>query len=377
MKNTFLLAVTIITVAILWLLSGQFKEEEEHHDLAAENIIKGNTNGQTAGDKPTSRVRTLQMTAEPQALEVVVRGRTEAKRLVEVKAETGGRVIAVPVEKGQRIKAGQVLCELDENGRRAQLAQARANFEKARIDYQGAQQLLDKKLVSASGLAGSKAQLEAAQAQLRQIELELSHLQMRAPFDGFVESRPANIGDLFDRGSICASIIDERVILATGYASEREMQQLQLGQTVRVQLANGQAVDGKLSFISRLADPATRTYRIEAEIDNREHQLPDGVTAQIAIPLQQVLAHRITPSVLALDDQGKIGVRIVNEQNVVEFHLVTIARETKDGIWVTGLPEKITLITVGQELVADGDTVVVSNDQSSRFSQQQSQAAGQ
>ena len=380
MKNTFLLALTLITVAGLWLFSGQFNEQE-HHDLATEIVIKAKSvatnNEQTSKDKPTSRVRTVALTAKQQALEVVIRGRTEAKRLVEVKAETGGRVISVPVEKGQRVKAGQLLCELDENGRRAQLAQAKANFEKARIDYQGAQQLLAKKLISASGLAGSKAQLEAAQAQLRAMELELAHLQLRAPFDGFVESRPANIGDLFDRGSICASVMDERVILASGYASEREMQQLQLGQTVNVQLANGQQVQGTLSFISRLADTATRTYRIEAEINNREHQLPDGITAQIKIPMQQVLAHLITPSVLALDDKGNIGVRIVNSNNIVEFHLVHIARETQEGIWVTGLPENIHLITVGQELVADGDTVIVGQDTSSRFVQQQSAVEGE
>lgn len=377
MKNTFLLALAIVVVTSLWMFSGQFKEQE-HHDLASENLLKGNTNGQSSGsgEKPIARVRTAMLTAEMQALEVVVRGRTEAKRLVEVKAETGGRVIAVPVEKGQRVKAGQLLCELDENGRRAQLAQAQATVDKARIDYQGANKLLQKQLISSSGLAASKAQLAQAEATLRNSELEIQHLQMRAPFDGFVEARPANIGDLFDRGSVCAQIMDERTILATGYASEREISQLRLGQSVRVTLQNEATLDGKISFISRNADPATRTYRIEAELDGTQHPLRDGITAQIAIPLQQVLAHRITPSVLALDDAGRIGVRIINDQNIVEFHLIHIARETKDGIWVTGLPQTINLITVGQELVADGDTVQTSNDTTSRFGQQVNHTVG-
>ena len=79
-----------------------------------------------------------------------------------------------------------------------------------------------------------------------------------------------------------------------------------------------------------------------------------------------MLAHRITPAVLALDDAGKVGVRIINAEQRVEFHHVTVVRETKDGVWITGLPNEIDLITVGQEMVADGDSVETSPDNSAK-----------
>ncbi|HSC75282.1 MAG TPA: efflux RND transporter periplasmic adaptor subunit [Pseudomonadales bacterium] len=366
MKRTYLIAGLIVAVMSLWMLSGVFKSGHDSEAEATHKSAAGNTNNNEANTQSNkvTRVRTAHLTAQPQRVEIVLRGRTEAKRVVDIKAETGGRVIAVPAEKGQQVKAGDVLCELAENGRLAQLSQTQAAFEKASIDYEGGMRLKKDGLLSNTSIAASKSALESARAALEMAQLEVEHLKMRAPFAGFVEDRPAEIGVLMDRGGICARLLDEASLLATGQASEREVAPLQLGQPVNVQLSNGDRVDGKISFIGRSADPQTRTYRVEATLNTAGANVRDGITTQITIPLQEVVAHRITPAVLALDDAGKVGVRIINEQQRVEFHLVTVVRETADGVWVTGLPAEINLITVGQEMVADGDKVEVSPDNS-------------
>lgn len=363
MKKTYLIAAVIIAAVSLWMLSGVFKSHEtpEATPTAGEPAAAAalGATGQVA------RVRTRHLVAQPQRIEIVVRGRTEAKRVVDVKAEVGGRVIAVPVEKGQRVQAGDVLCELAEDGRYVQLSQAQAALEKASIDYEGALRLKQSGLLSATSIAASKAALESARAAQEAAKLAVDHLKMRAPFAGFVEDRPADIGDLMDRGAICATLFDEASLLATGQVAEREVTPLALGQPVRVQLADGSRLEGKLSFIGRTADPQTRTYRIEAALNMADTSVRDGITAQINIPLQEVIAHRITPAVLALDDAGKVGVRIINSEQRVEFHHVQVVRESADGVWVTGLPAEINLITVGQEMVADGDKVESSPDHSS------------
>ncbi len=365
MKKTYLIAGLIVAVMTLWMLSGVFRSE---HGPANPDTASGTTTQEsTAGASSAAtvpRVRTRHLVAQPQRVEIVLRGRTEAKRVVDVKAETGGRVVAVPVEKGQRVKTGDVLCELAEDSRRVQLSQAQAAVEKASIDYDGALRLKQNGLLSATAIAASKSALESARAALKSAELDVAHMQMRAPFDGFVESRPAEIGALLDHGAICASLIDETSLLATGQASEREVTPLVLGQPVIVHLSSGGTIDGQISFIGRTADPQTRTYRIEATLSTVGASVRDGLTAQINIPLQEVVAHRITPAVLALDDAGKVGVRIINAQQRVEFHHVDVVRETADGVWVTGLPSDINLITVGQEMVADGDKVEASPDNS-------------
>jgi multidrug efflux system membrane fusion protein len=357
-KKTYLMAGSVILVTVLWMLSGLFKAGHDKQD--------GDTDAdfQKEAGAGSTRVRTTHSIATLERVEVVIRGRTEAKRIVDVRAETGGRVIKVNVEKGARVKAGDALCELAADDRPAMLAQAKASAAKSLIDYEGAIKLKEKGLLSDSQIAASKASLEAARAALKMAELEVEHLIMRAPFNAFVEDRQAEVGALMDRSAPCARLLDEASLLATGQASEREVAPLALAQTVRVQLSSGEQMQGKISFIARAADPQTRTYRIEAALDIPNDRVRDGMTAQITVPLQAFKAHRITPAVLALDDAGGMGVRIVNAEKRVEFHHVDVIRESLDGIWVTGLPEEIDLITVGQELVADGDLVETSTDHS-------------
>jgi membrane fusion protein, multidrug efflux system len=376
LKKTYLIALLIITAVSLWMLTGVFRSHEKPAEpqgvTSHDNAVAPGTAASTGN---AARVRIRHLTAQPQRIEIVLRGRTEAKRIVDVKAETGGRVVAVPVEKGQRVQAGDVLCELAEDGRRVQLSQAQAALEKASIDYDGALRLKQNGLLSATSIAASKAALEGARVALKAAQLEVEHLQMRAPFAGFVESRPAEIGALMDRGGICARLFDEASLLASGQASEREVAPLVLGQRVRVQLASGEQIDGKISFIGRAADPQTRTYRIEATLNTEGVSVRDGITAQITIPLQEVVAHHITPAVLALDDAGKVGVRIINDKQRVEFHHVEVVRESAEGVWVTGLPPEINLITVGQEMVADGDKVEASPDTTTPEKEANSQAS--
>jgi len=200
--------------------------------------------------------------------------------------------------------------------------------------------------------------LESAKADLSMAQLHVEHLIMRAPFNAFVEDRQAQVGALIERGGVCARLVDESSLLATAQISEKNVHLVTLGMPVKVILMSGQVLDGKLRFIGRVADPQTRTYTIEADLTVKKEIVREGVTAKIRIPLNTVMAHLITPAVLALDEEGKVGVRIVGDNNKVEFHLVQVVRETAEGVWVLGLPEKIKLIVVGQELVAEGDTVV-------------------
>jgi multidrug efflux system membrane fusion protein len=348
-KKTYLIAAIIIGVISLWMFSGVIFPSNKHEVLSIEE--------QTATDKPPVKVRAMHIKAKQQFMEVVLMGKTEAKRVVDIKAEIGGRVISTPVEKGQRVKAGDVLCALAEDDRQVQLTRAKAAFDKAQIDFDGALRLQKDGLISSSAIAANKSSLEIARANMKVAEINVEHLTMRAPFAGFVEERPAQVGALIDRNGICAQLLDEASLLATGQVSERDVHVLQLGQPVKVVLVDGQILTGKIRFIGRTAHPETRTYTVEAELELTNKVVRDGVTAKIIVPLNQVLAHHISPAVMALDDTGNVGVRIVNAENRVEFHHVQVVKETTEGVWITGLPEEVNLITVGQELVADGDVV--------------------
>ena len=71
----------------------------------------------------------------------------------------------------------------------------------------------------------------------------------------------------------------------------------------------------------------------------------------------EVIAHRVSPAILTLTDDGMIGVKTLGPDNRVRFHPIQIIGDGADGVWLSGLPNRITLITVGQEFVAEGQTV--------------------
>lgn len=347
--KTYLIAIGIFIVLSIWMLTGMFKSTPE---AATETVVASQS-------KAPTQVRTRTITIENKELSVSLRGRTEAKRIVDVHAEISGKLISTPIEKGQRVKKGDVLCELSEEDRAVQLSRAKASFEKAQIDFDGSKKLFDDGMISSAALAASKSALENERAALKTAQLNVDHLQMRAPFDAFVEDRPAQVGALIERGQICARLIDESTLLASGQATEKNIQQLNLGQKAIVKLADNREYPASISFIGRTADSLTRTYKLEVTINDQNHSIRDGITAQIIIPLNEVKAHHISPSVLALDGEGNLGVRIVNNEDKVELIPVSVVDESIDGVWITGLPETVRLIVVGQELVSHGDSVSV------------------
>jgi multidrug efflux system membrane fusion protein len=106
-----------------------------------------------------------------------------------------------------------------------------------------------------------------------------------------------------------------------------------------------------------VANQQTRTFTVELEIENADGSLPAGVTAEMNLPGSQALAQKISPALLTLDLDGNLGVKIVNDDRLVEFHPVVIAQSDTDGVWVAGLPESATIIVVGQGYVVPGQLV--------------------
>ena len=130
-----------------------------------------------------------------------------------------------------------------------------------------------------------------------------------------------------------------------------------MGAQGRARLVSGARVDGTLRFIASVADPATRTFRIELQVDNPDGRIPDGVTAEIHVPLQRLSAHLVSPAILTLDDAGRLGVKTLTDEGLVGFSPVEVLETGPDGVWLDGLPPVVTFITVGQDFVQIGQKV--------------------
>lgn len=350
MKRSYLIAGILALAAAGWVASGHLAPGDR-----SENASKPPADLATTQVVPTVRVRA--QVAEPRVAEVILHGRTEATRKVDVKAETYGRIVKLAVDKGDRVEKGDVIARLSPEERPARLAEAKALHEQREIEYQASLRLSEKGYRAETHLAGAKAALKAAAATLARAKVELRNTTIRAPFDGLVADRRAEIGDFIDKGDAVARILDLDPVLAVAQISERNRGKVVVGSVARVKLIGGAEVAGKVRFVATEADATTRTFRIEVELPNPTATIPDGITAEIRLQLGEIAAHRVSPAILTLTDEGVVGVKTLGPDNRVRFHPIQIIGDGPKGVWLSGLPERVILITVGQEFVADGQSV--------------------
>ena len=251
-----------------------------------------------------SSVTVLNSSALEKAKKIKVSGTTEADKLIKIRAEASGTVVSRPVKQGQFVKKDQLICQLYNAGR-------------------------------------------------------TSYPKVKAPFDGYLETFSVKEGDYLNTGAVCATIIDPDPMRLIGEVSEKEINFVKVGAKAVAVLISGKKVEGVVSFVSTSANKGTRTFRVEIDVKNSDRSIRDGVSAQIAIEGDTILAHKISPSILMLGEAGELGIRTVNEDDQVEFKKIEILEDSMEGIWITGLPKNTRIITIGQEYVFQGQTVNV------------------
>lgn len=389
-------AGVIVAVAALWLGTGSlvsggngpgngvrpivsFIEEEDgpiaaalensglaaHHQAEEEGIDPHLTIAervaQNGGSEVQARsVRTQTFMLQPYAIEAPLRGRTKAKASVSIVPQTSGVVHKVHVTKGQRVAAGELLCTLDQGTRAAAVAQAEAALAQAQSQYDTNAQLRAEGLAPANSALQLEAALQGAKAQLENAEAELARTEVRTEVAGVVQDPLATPGQLLGPQAPCATVVELDPMLFVGAVPEVRIGLAKPGLSASVTTISGETVEGTVSYIAATADPATRSFPVEIELPNPDGTLRDGLTATATVNLGTAPAHLLPQSVLTLNDEGVLGVRSVVD-NIVEFHEVTIIGDSREGVWVTGLPPKVDVITVGQEYVVPGQKVNATN----------------
>lgn len=352
MRSSYVIAGLIGLAAIGWIGSGLIVP----HEKAPQEHAADARQAARAAEAP--RVRVRDMTARETITPLVVHGHTEASRRVVVRAETAGKVAEVPLDKGAVVEAGAVLARLDMANRRERLEQARALVAQRELEFNAASSLAQRDFTSRTRLAEARAEMEEARADLAAIRKEIEDTTIRAPFAAVLNARPVEVGDVLAVGGEVATLIDLDPVTVAAEVSERAVGRLAVGTPAQVRLIDGRTVDGQVAWISASATAGTRTYPIEVGIANPDQDIPEGMTAEVRLPLERTIAHLVSPAVLTLNDTGDLGVKLVDDQNVVRFAPVQVVRDDAEGIWLAGLPEQARVITVGQEYVAEGRTVV-------------------
>lgn len=343
-RSTWIAALLVVAI-VGWMGSGFIFPSKDEEAVVAREEPKP-----IAVAVTTSKAETVTQfyQAEGQAL---------PDRDTMMRAETSGDIAEVLVRKGQDVEAGDVVARFDAVSNAADADRAAEELARAQREFDNAEKLLDRGVATADRVSQARATLAAARAQVTIVEQEAKTLNITAPFTGRIETLDLDEGEFVSAGTEVGRLVDITPLTVAIQVPQQSLTRLSVGQTATVKFITGEERTGKVTFVGTSAASETRTFLTEIEIDNDDGAIPAGISAEVIIPTGEAKAHFLSPSIVSLDVKGALGVKTVNKENGVEFYEISVVKAQIDGIWVTGLPDEVDVITVGQGFVNASETV--------------------
>ncbi|MBI3435194.1 MAG: efflux RND transporter periplasmic adaptor subunit [Proteobacteria bacterium] len=345
-------AITLFLGAALWIASGALLPHESGGSRAAVEP------GKTATAR-AFRVAVIPTSTTPYSRTLTLSGRTEAERRVSIFARTGGELTELRVRRGDRVAKGDVVAVLSDDARDSQVAQAQALLTQRASELEARRKLIDKGMMPRLDLANFEAQHKTAEAALAAALAERERGIVRAPWAGVITDIVTEVGGaaFAFAGKEIARLVALDPMLAVVEVSERRLPGIKVGDRADVRLITGATATGRVRHVASTASPTTRTYRVEVELPNPDGAIPDGITAEVSIPLAAVMATRIPRSAPTFSAAGELGVRIVDATERVEFVPIQFLADEPSAMWVTGIPHAARVIVQGQDFVRAGEQV--------------------
>jgi multidrug efflux system membrane fusion protein len=352
MKASRLTALGLVAAATLWIASGHLLPHETAESSAA-------IRPPDADAQKLFRVAVIQTSEIPHARKLLLSGRTEADKRVTVTARTGGVLTELRVHRGSHVKKGDIVAVLSDDAREAQVMQAQALVTQRQAELDAKRRLIASGIMPKLDLVNLEAQLAAAKATLAAAKTEHDRGVIRAPWDGVISDLPVEVGKaaFSFTGSDLMTLVSLDPMLAVVEVSERKLAGIKVGEMADVKLVTGETERGRIRYVSKTASKDTRTYRVEVELPNADGHIPDGITAEVSVPLAPHPATRVPRSALTIASTGDIGVRAVSGEGVVGFVPVSVVEDDQSFMWLAGIPDGARVIVQGQDFVREGQKV--------------------
>jgi len=407
MKKSIFIATFILLLVVGWIGSGQFTNVNAQDEDPIKDKSDNTSTQEVKIEDNGKKVEIKEFTFSQIDQSIELQGQTTHNKKIDVKSETTGNITKITFNRGDKVSLGDELIKISIENRKELLNSAKKDLERLsnefelneknkinklsqnkeliklyEIEFASAKQLIDKGLSSKSKLSlasfnlanarsdkvdiiinfesqrsSIEAQIANVKSQLKNIELDIENTSINSPFSGIISDKMIEESEYIIPGNPLFTIIDLNPIKIQGYLSEFDVNKVNLGTKALIENTNGVKKDGKISFISPSAETSTRTFEITIEADNSDLSFKSGITTKITIAGSELKAHKIPPSILTLHDDGTIGVKAVNEENIVILYPTTSVKDTIDGIWVSGLPDTVKLIVTGQEYVSVGESI--------------------
>ncbi|GAW29481.1 efflux RND transporter periplasmic adaptor subunit [Carboxydocella sp. ULO1] len=348
---------------------------------------------ETATASEAVPVEVVTATEGPISQTITIAGKVVPKQEIALVPKVGGKVSRVTVDIGQRVKAGQVVVELDASDLKAQISateaavrlqqslqkQAEVNYQDAlnnynRIKYlydQGgaSQQQLDtaranldraQAAYSPAGGGSSAAQIQQAQAQLQAQRVQLANFTLTSPINGVVTARNIDPGEMASPGVPVLTIVDDSSMLVEVGLMENQINYARPGQTVEVKItATGRTYQGVIQSISPVADPRSKSYLTRIEIKNADESVKGGMVAEVTLAAQEKDKALLIPKAAIVEKLGARYVYVVTGNKVDEVKIETGLSDAEKVEVLSGIKAGQKVVIAGQNLLADGTEVQI------------------
>lgn len=202
---------------------------------------------------------------------------------VEIFARLDGEIVTLDVEEGRRVATGDRLAQIDDRERRATLDMREAEVARAESSWQRAQRLHEQKVISEEQFIAVRSEWQIARAQRDRARIDWERCAVRTPIGGLVEQRRVQIGQMVKDGDLMFRIGDPSTLRAELLLPEARLGTVHVGQPVRIlPAAGGEATLARVTRVNPLVDPASGTFRVVIDLDNRAGRLHGGVSARVA-----------------------------------------------------------------------------------------------
>lgn len=349
-RSTWFAALLVVAI-VGWMGSGFILPSEEAETVA------------TREDPKPVAVAVTTSVAETITQFYQAEGQALPDRDTMLRAETSGDIAEVLVEKGQDVLAGDVIARFDPTKTDAEIARASEELERTLEDFEKADLLQKRGIATADRVSQTRAAYVSAKAQFTNAQEAAKGLIVTAPFAGRIETLNLDQGEFVSAGTEVGRLVDITPLSVAIQVPQQSLTRLKVGQPAQVRFITGEERTGTVAFVGTSAASETRTFLAEIEVQNDDGALPAGISAEVTIPTGEVTAHFLSPSIVSLSTEGELGVKTVNAENVVVFYPIQIVKAQIDGIWVTGLPESVDAITVGQGFVNEAEVVAPNGEE--------------
>lgn len=346
LKLHYQILIILLILVVLWMMSGCIVKSK-HKSFTMQ--------GTSAAPIYQTKLSESQLHSEYLKFHAI----TRAGRVVEIRAQTAGKVQKIVVNEGEALNKGDVILELEQREKKENVKKNLAALKRAKVSYDAEKALDAKGYSSKMRLENVKFIYESAASDYKKAVFDLEDSVIKAPFAGIVDTIPVEegqyVGDPGDQ-TVVATMVDNNDLYVTAYIAERYINNLIEGNEVEVHY-EGKIFPGKLTTVSKVADPVTRTFYVEAEVSNgKELGLASGVSVDLDISLRKLNAHELPMSALILDDAGDFRIKYLKDKTV-QSAKVEVIDEENGQIWVSNLPAKVEVVIFGGQNLVDGTNV--------------------